>query len=312
MGVRKDTIRRLVFIKFVFLEAVEDSKKGQPFSSKAILGFHNSVELFLKLIGDRYDVSSQTFKDYWNSVEQQTEKDLSHKTSMESLDEARGNLKHLDVKPDKSNLERFRKDVEEFFDRNFEKFFPKGFREVSLSSLIEDELVRKNFEKALTLAEESKYEESMEQIAIGFNRLITDFEDRKKGENGENPLIFGPNMRYVGTTAQHHLAGELNHNPNNESLEKVIDAVDQIQDLFRVLSLGIDFSEYVRFRAITPKVIKYREEGQENFDTTWNSISNPKLDSEDIEFAKNFMIRCAIRKNENSYEMEYDPNFKPL
>ena len=117
---------------------------------------------------------------------------------MESLNKARANLKHFDVKVEGSNIERFRTDVEEFFEEEFPKFFDKEFSEVSLSSLIQFDNVRKHFDYAEECLNEDKKEKALGHFNIAFENLVDNFEEKFKAQRGRNPLELGERLDFLG------------------------------------------------------------------------------------------------------------------
>ena len=66
------TLEMLAFIRYMYNLAMEQSRQPEPIGTVSLLTFHDSVELFLDLACDQFDVPSKKtmeFKDYWSALE---------------------------------------------------------------------------------------------------------------------------------------------------------------------------------------------------------------------------------------------------
>jgi hypothetical protein len=67
-------IQRLSFIRYLFTLAVEQSNQPEPLASACMLTFHDSVELNLQLICDKYNIKKNDipFMQYWEEIKEKS------------------------------------------------------------------------------------------------------------------------------------------------------------------------------------------------------------------------------------------------
>ncbi|MFB6158983.1 MAG: hypothetical protein ABEJ95_05000 [Candidatus Nanohalobium sp.] len=295
-----ETKERLVFIKSLYRDALEESRRHQPYASKSILRFHDSVELYLKLIADKIGANSaNSFKDYWAKIEgvRGSEISLSHKSSMSSLDEARGDLKHFGIKFERSNIHRFREDVKEFFEENTEPIFGIKFEEIDERMITENEEISDLIEKADEEIKAGNQAQALGYLSVAFNEIIDAFESTKKGMFGRNALRFGENLRRADVGNWEDATC-----PNNDAIEKIKHSVDEIQSMFKIMSLGIKPRKYVRFKSLEPPVTRTRDGEDYNV-----KQSNWEIEPSegDVSFARDFVMETLMALEEHDYEVKY-------
>ncbi|MFZ1959061.1 MAG: hypothetical protein WAU46_08295 [Methanoregula sp.] len=139
-------LKRLVFIKYLYTVAIQQSQQPEPLSSASILTFHDSIELFLELASEVNGVSKTNihFLEYWELLKSKLPNEgLTQKMSMRRLNNARVSLKHHGTLPSKLNIEGFRVNSTNFFQENTPIVFGINFDKLSFSELIKDKKLQK-------------------------------------------------------------------------------------------------------------------------------------------------------------------------
>ena len=72
MPIDRQIVGRLAFIRFLYSEGVQQSRRPQPLASTAVLSFHDAVEMFLLLAAEHLRVNlsrNVTFDGYFSEIE---------------------------------------------------------------------------------------------------------------------------------------------------------------------------------------------------------------------------------------------------
>src|SRR5882672_909976 len=90
--------RRLVRIKHLYKIGIAQSYQNENIGIFSILAFHDSIEMFLKLLSEHKGIDSSKFNflEYWDKIPT-----LTLKESMRNLNARRVNLKHKGLLPAK-------------------------------------------------------------------------------------------------------------------------------------------------------------------------------------------------------------------
>jgi hypothetical protein len=303
-------IKRLAFIKFLYKVAVEQSFKAEPLCSASILFFHDSIELFLQLASEHLDTgkSKPAFMDYWDLLKQ-TGKELTQKESMRRLNNARVALKHHGTQPSKFDIEGFRVSATNFFEENALLIFGINFSDLSLIDFIQCEAAKSSLREAVNLVKKNNIEDSLDKISVAFDQLIMDYEKRKTKMFGHSPFFFGKSSHLSKT----NLLSRLNRRGIDvdkkltSAIDRALDAVsdelmDEIEVLksaIKIISLGIDYRKYAKFRIFTPNV-SWAMDGS-YYIYRYKRELIPK--SEDVQFCIDFVIESAITLHEFDFTL---------
>jgi hypothetical protein len=302
---KETIIKRLAFIKYLYKVAIEQSQRPEPLSSASILTFHDAVELFLHLAAEHLDVwkkgkEQMKFMDYW--VLLATKKELAQKASMEGLNNARVGLKHHGILPSKENIDSFRASTETFFTENTLKVFEINFSDISLIDLVQCEATKDNLNEAEKLLKEEKIEDALDKVAVAFAQLIDDYENRKRGSFGRSPFFFGESMTFlnsfsIGIDRETKFGREL-----SSFVDKVTDSVKALQNAVKILSLGLDYRRYVKFRLLTPIITKVISGKYYIERMRWGTKGMPT--KEDVMSCIDFVIESAITLQKFDFSVE--------
>lgn len=293
----EEAMKRLAFIKYLYTLAVDQSSKPEPACTASLLMFHDSIELFLELASEFLDRgrSGMSFLEYWELLARAPEgKELTQKESARQLNTARVGLKHSGVAPSKLAIEGFRATATNFFVENTPIVFGIEFSNISLIELIQYADVKTSLAKAQSLLEEGKIEDSLDNVALAFAQLVDGYEKSKKDIFGRSPFFFGERLHFL-TSFFMHIEGDL-----GRFIDRVRDSVEALQEAMKLLSLGLDYRKYARFRLLTPIILRTGEYQIQRVQR--GSRGTPKPD--DVSFCIDFVIESALVLQEFEFSLE--------
>lgn len=315
MSIDETTMERLAFIKHIHRRAEEISRQPQPHSSTAILGFHDSVELFLALAAEEVGAKSQyQFMEYWEEIKKNSDVELTQKVAMKRLNKARVNLKHYGNRPNEDDIESYRANVRSFFDENTKQIFGVQYSEVSLVDLIQ-------FDKSRQLAKDAEMDLSNDDfgeavclISAAFDAMFDEFDNRVRDQLGYTPYptpkhrIRSPNIT-PGYNTESELFADVSptdsihdvdsveketavvFNEMEDYLDNLSENLDTLYEALRVVSLGIDQPRYQKFNSIVPEV---GSSGGPKY-PHWDGEA---ISENEARFCLDFLVEVALRLQE--------------
>jgi len=300
----EDAIKRLAFVKYLYNLSVEQSMKPQPACSAAVLMFHDSIELFLELASEHLDQgkSGVGFMEYWELLAPKLQDDgLTQKESVRQLNTARVGLKHSGILPSKSIIEGFRATTTNFFEENTPILFGKKFSDISLIELVQYPHTKKNLLETQELLKEAKIEDALDKVALSFAQLIDDYENRKRDELGRSPFFFGRSLTFLSSFHM-DIKGRL-----GDFVDSIGESVEALREGVKILSLGLDYRRYVKFRLLTPHIERFIG-GKYNV-VRVDRGQKGKPTTEDVQFCIDFVIESATALQE--FDFEIKPRVQP-
>jgi len=295
---REDFVRRLALIRHLYRLGVVQSRLPAPLSAISILIFHDGVELFLQLASEALDAETKSkmeFMDYWGPISKKLPGgELGMNEAMRRLNKARVGFKHAGIRPDKADIEGFRSSVTEFLQENTPKLFDgKKFEEVSMVDLIQFERTRLDLKEAEELIRTKSFKDALTKIATAFAKLTDDYEEKGRKQYGRSPFFFGESFAFQSPDR----FGFPDHNIDRY-LENVGRTLSEFQEAMKILSLGLDYREYSRFRVYTPPILRIIEG---DYVVQWierpisESESEGLASEEKCRFCLDFVIESAMR-----------------
>jgi hypothetical protein len=143
-------MRRLAIARHLFQVGVDQSHRGEPLASLAILPWHDATEIFLQAAVHYKQAilpKKADFLDYWPALDAKGVP-LTRKEQMDQFNRARVEIKHRGTLPAHMHVEEFRGTVSDFLDENSLRIFEIKFDDISLSGLVRTESVRSALEAA--------------------------------------------------------------------------------------------------------------------------------------------------------------------
>jgi len=286
--------RRLALIRYLYNLGFEQSKLPEPIGLVSILTFHDCIELFLQLASEHLNVSKPgiAFMDYWGPLESKLGKELSDRESLRRLNKARVDFKHHGILPSHLEIEGFRSSVTSFLETNTPLIFGIEFRSVSMLELIQCKGARSSLEESEKLMKDRKIEDAIGKTAVAFVQLVDDYEDRKRTQYGRSPFFFGESTAFLGSAFSQL-------RPLEDFADKVGRSIEEIQNALKLLSLGLDYRRYAKFRLLTPFAYR-RYDGSYEIRPAGQDVSR-QADyrfNDEWDFCFNFVIEVALHLQE--------------
>lgn len=291
-------LQRLSFIKYLFSTGFYQSYQPEPLYGLAVLSFHDSVELFLQLSLEKLDINktSQSFMDYWDIIDKNLKgKKLSQKESTKKLNRARVDLKHHGIIPSKLDIESFRATTYAFFNENCPVIFHINFDNISLIDIIKFKRPRGLLKQAKSNFEKGLIDECIQSLALSFEYLILDYEESKKDRFHGSPFFFGESIKSLSISSTIPSLGDLKI---KDFFDRITKSIEAIQKATKILSFGIDYKKYIKFRSIAPTV-RFSIAGTPIF-STHKEIA---LSKEDLDFCINFIVESSLKLQDFDFEL---------
>ncbi len=297
------TVKRLAFIRFLYQQGLGQSRQPEPFSATALLSFHDAVELFLVLAGERLHAnlpSQVPFPEYWDKLKPRLPAgaSLSGKSAMVRMNKLRVNLKHYGAIPSSTDLEQLRADVTTFFIDSTKSLFGADFERLDLMDLIVHQGIRDLLQQAEEKAASNDYTEALALLSEAFNELLKDYAERKRISDRTTPYTFGADFtfgRHVSSKIA-KIDWEL-----GEFIRKVHETAVTMQQAMRVMAVGLDYRKYARFAMLIPDVRRYAD-GRRKV----HPVPGLVVTDDDYHFCQEFVITAAVHLSEVDFDLDLD------
>jgi hypothetical protein len=302
MAITPDAVRRLAFAKYLYSTGEEQARRPPPMNAAALLLFHDAIELFLQIGSEHLDAGKGqlALMDYFDLLSSKTVDPVSQKESVRRLSRARAALKHNGILPSTQDLHSFRETTARFFEENTLRIFGVEFGAVSLIDFVASKGARAQLQKAAVSKSDGKMEDGLAAIAIAFDALLHEYE-KPKSKWGVSPFSFGPDFGFPAMA----FTGKPADPVTFKYVELLAQAVGALQVVCKLLSLGIDYRRYSRFRLHMPSVMRMMDESYTvTFPYPLTTITN----GEDFDFCFNFVIETALALSEFDFEL---PRYTP-
>lgn len=259
--INQNLMKRLMFIKYMYEKGVEQSLKSYPESQMSLLTFHDAIELFLifsyvHLGGDKH-INDIHFKNYWKEISKLPNGvELTQQPSVEKLNDARVNLKHRGNFTSHLDIEAFRATSTSFFNENTEKVFGTDFSDISLVGLVKNQEVKQNLKKAEEFLKDNKFDESINEISDAFYQIIHNHDKKIKD-------LLGYDNPFINCDLDYNINSPCDHGYDDDNgfsdvfltnFENISISIDYLQETVKLMSWGINYYDYVKFRSIIPSV----------------------------------------------------------
>ena len=293
-------IQRLSFIKYIFTMGLEQSIQPEPLCGISILQFHDSIELFLQLAFEKVggNKSEVKFMEYWEEINKKLEnKSLTQTESMRKLNAARVNLKHRGIIPSKLNVDIFKESTIDFFNENCSIVFNINFMDISLIEIIKYKRIREILKEANEYYNNNQHTEALQNIALSFKYLLSDYEESKKNKFGDS--IFDTHDRFTFLSSFHlNLQDNETEKKLSKFVDKTIETIDEIKKNIKLLGFGINYKKYIKFKSIVPTIINMVD-GKPHF---YQSSEKNFINKNDFDFCINFIVDTSLKLQEFDFE----------
>lgn len=254
------TTERLVLVRYLFGVADQQSRQSEPLAGVAVLTLHDGVELFLQLAAEHKNVgpgekSRTDFEKYFGDIDAALSPDrLSERPAMLRLNKARVVLKHHGLRPAPTEVTRLREAVEQFYEDNTPLVFGVVFGAVSMSDLIRFPGARAGLKEAESKLAEGDTAAALLEIVSSFERAVDDYEGEARAAYGRSPFDFAESFLFDSSFLRYGPSARPPIGPRNqgEFEDKIIRSVESLARGLKLLSLGLDYRQYAKFRLLSP------------------------------------------------------------
>lgn len=287
----KSILKRLAFIKYLYKIGIEQSYKPEPLCSSSILLFHDSVELFLSLSCENFNIGTDNIKfmEYWEKLSKKLPEGFpTQKESMRRFNKSRVALKHNGTMPSKIDIEAFRATITNFFEENTREIHKIDFSKISLIDIVQSKEAKQSLQKSISLIDSKNYKKSVECSAMAFTQMVYEYENHKDSYSYYSPFFFGKHLWLH--------EGEIPEFSESGSFKRFIvdlkDTVEELQNALKIISLGIDYKRYIKFHSLIPYIVTT---GGGTHNVSWGfNEKNINRTIENAEFCIDFVIESAI------------------
>lgn len=283
-------IKRLALIKQLYLIGVNHSYEHESIAAFSILSFHDSIEMFLKLLAENNNVNTDKFNfiEYWKHFP-----DLTLMESMKNLNARRVSIKHKGLLPSKTDIEISRINTIDFFDQNTKRYFDLNFKDISLLSLIGNQQVKVLLEEAENGLASKNYELCIEKSAVAFDVLLISYEQSKTSYLRNSPFFFGKRMSFNSSFFM-----GVKDSKMTDFIDNVKSSVEAMQSAIKIISLGLDYKQYVKFSLLTPSITRTM-----GGDYVAQIHGNRKWTKSNCNYCINFVLNSALKLQEFDFEI---------
>ena len=279
------TMKRLALVRHLFNVGIEQSHQAEPMNSVSLLSFHDAVELFLQLTTEHRGISKndRTFMAYWDAIAPKIGEPLRQQESMKRMNRARSQLKHHGVLPASTDVESFRVSTTNFFLENTPLVFGKEFGDISLVDFVSSQNVHAKLSNAEELIKKQRLKDALKETELAFNSIVHEYISSK--------LHPGSSLFKFENEFKPHLVltedGDV-----DDFVDEVGEAIPPMQEAVTILSLGLDYRKYAKFKSILSRGISQQ-------------IPEPKNDeAAHVAFCFNYVIESAIHLQNFDYRID--------
>jgi hypothetical protein len=144
--------------------------------------------------------------------------------------------------------------------------------------MVQCQNAKNSLNEAKELLVENKKEDAMDKIALAFEQVIGDYENRKRNPWGQSPFFFGKNLTI----------SKISSFKNDDMIE----SIESLRSAVKIMSLGIDYRKYSKFILITSRAVVKLDNGGYQSVRLDRVTENPT--NEDLDFCVNFVIESSI------------------
>ena len=290
-----DTSHRVPLIKHILSTALDHAGLPEPFCSQAVLGLHDAVELFVQLISEHAGatVSKRAgLLEYWPALEKRLGRAFPKQHAMRRLNQARVGLKHSGIRPSRDEVSELSEQTVAFLEEASLGILGIGFSELSSVRLVGYEPTASRLSRAEHLGGSGRFGEAAEMCALAFGELMHRFREKSGNEWDYSPFPrLSEATRYSRLSIGHRWSEQ--NRDLSEHLEKLSAAFGEIEPVLSMLTLGVEYRQFARFRGVTPKIVAMADGSYLVVDDMRRSPT-----SGDILFAIDFAITAALRLRE--------------
>ncbi|MEI7491328.1 MAG: hypothetical protein WCK92_08015 [Bacteroidota bacterium] len=296
---KESLLKRLSIVKLLYKIGIEQSRQSESTAFLSILSFHNSVEMFLVLVCENDPnvkmSGDKNFMSYWEKVPQ-----LSMSSSMRKLNELRNGIKHKGIIPVFQEVTDVRLSTTKFLNENSKIFFDVDFQDITLFHLIKFEETRNHLIRGNENLVKNDLDRCVNEVSNGFYKLLDHYKETKKSEDDKSEFDFISTIHLDNPSYSENMDRKV-----YDSMKDVILKINQnfcnVGKALEVLSLGLDYRKFAKFRMLTPSYVYKDDDGNYIFGDTTKKTVNKDYCQFLIDFATDSCLRLQ------DFDFSYDP-----
>ena len=305
------TMSRLAFVRLLYLQGVDQSRRPEPLSFTSVLTFHDTVEQFLILAAEHLHAPplgrDGGFMDYWSALRPSRNfadgVELSGKIAMGRLNEVRRVFKHAGGLPGSEAVHDAVAAVAGFLEDNTPRVFAIEFDSIDMADVVPQEHARAQLKAAAAAELAGDRTEAMAQLAEAFAELFSAGMGRGLGSGAYGFGRTVTSQPFLGVSAMFNtIASSVHQNRRRRvaalgeklgrHIDQLTEAVEAMQRGMRVIATGIEYARYNRFEALTPTVYGSGEHRH------IQAVGGYAPSREEFEYCQQFVITVALRMAE--------------
>jgi hypothetical protein len=289
MALPAPTMRRLAFIKFLYMQAQQQAQLADFHASASLLAFHDAVEMFLHL-GCEYKgaalAARPTFEQYWQPLAAALGVTvLPEAVAMRRLNAARVGLKHQGLIPSKVDMEGYSLTVASFFSSATSDVFGVDFDRVSMIDFVEPQECRDLLIAAEGLRDSGNFSMAAAKLSRAFKKMISHYAE---DSSGYRKSVFDFHQSLSQAMWSLNSRSGVSRQVTQELQRALSTTLEPMQSALLILGLGLDFRRYANFQALMPTV-RYTDNGE-----IGQIIGGDQLTKQDLDSCMNYVIDSAI------------------
>jgi hypothetical protein len=239
----ESTLRRLVYIRRLYLLALQHIESGTWADlGLAILSFDNAIEALLQTILEYNNVRRGEKISFPKLLEVTTSaiskmglhaEDILDQVAILGLHTARNGVQHHGHIPHPDDVQRFRTITEGVLEKVLGKVFGTSLSEVSLATLIKNDIVREFYVNSETAFYSGDYRSALINVVAAF----------ETAKNLEQLSIYGSGISlFRGMKI------------SGEEPQKLLEYIEKLDEEVEILKLRLDYKKYQKYRELFPNL----------------------------------------------------------
>ncbi|WP_335992373.1 hypothetical protein [Glycomyces sp. MUSA5-2] len=284
MSITQGQVRQLAYIRYLHRLAVDQAKLPEPMASTSLLLLHDAAESFLILAAKHFnEPDSGNFLGYWKLLKPHLGgRSLPMYQDMEVLSNQRRELKHRSTHPGAQTIEDAVANTATFLASGVQMVFDVDYSSISMVDLIGQDLPRQLAHEAEAAMSNGDIVTAMKRLREAFDQLFAAHQPVTVGLR-RSDFAFGPQLRDIDNFFR-------SGTDLDEVVKRLVEAVRPIQEGMRLVSLGLDRSEFLRFDRLTPQYSSNFQGG-----IHWAAPLGYAPDQEAFDFCMQFVVTAALR-----------------
>jgi hypothetical protein len=310
-AITRETAERLAFIRLLYREGIRQADQPEPLNAQGVLTMHDACELLLGLAADTVGASvpkNIEFMAYWSQLDPGKHPggiSLPARQRMQRVNNARNDLKHHGIRPSLATVQQVRADATVFIEDTVQALFRRPVASIDMADIVGQPDIRTKLKSATAHEANGDTRDAMADLTEAFEDLFRPYAGSPFGRAGTygfgptvtrgfgHPIGMNHAMTRIGSAIRINNAGDLTSAGRkiDDEMRKLTDVVAAMQRGMRVMAVGIDYPQYVRFEQLTPQV--YRSPGDRQIMADQNYAPTHDEFQDCYEFVISVSLRMA-------------------